>query len=59
MNNTEPDIEGNLITVHDMPLAQVILLDEDDGALAHAIRRVRDEAERRPHETIAAFQNFI
>jgi FXSXX-COOH protein len=54
-----PDVEGHLVDLDAIPLAQVLGLDEDDSVLANSIRRVIDAAQRQPQDTVAAFNNYI
>lgn len=59
MKKVGPDVEGQLVDLDDLPLAQVLLLDEDESVLANSIRRVIDAAQRHPRDTVAAFNNYI
>ncbi|MDG4833524.1 hypothetical protein O7627_30075 [Solwaraspora sp. WMMD1047] len=54
-----PDVEGHLVDLDLIPLAQVLDLDENDSVLANSIRRVIDAAQRQPQDTVAAFNNYI
>jgi hypothetical protein len=59
MSNPEPDIEGTLVEVDEMLLAQVLIADETDTVLANSLRRIVDGAHQQPQDTIAAFDNSI
>jgi FXSXX-COOH protein len=59
MDDVEPEIEGNLAELNEMPLAQVLLLDDRDTVLANSLRRIVDGAGRRAADTVAAFNNYI
>jgi FXSXX-COOH protein len=59
MDRVEPDVEGQLPDLDEIPLAQLLVLDEDDSVLANSIRRVLDAARRHPQDTVAAFNNYV
>ncbi len=50
------DIVSPLPDLTDLALREVLAA--DDSALAHALRRVRDEAEH-PQDVVAGFQNVM
>lgn len=59
MENVGPDVEGHLVDLDDIPLAEVLVLDENESVLANSIRRVIDAAQRHPEDIVAAFNNYI
>jgi len=59
MNKVGPDVEGDLRDLDDIPLAQVLLPDEQKSVLANSIRRVIDAAQRHPWDTVAEFNNYM
>jgi hypothetical protein len=59
MSDPEPEIEGSLAELDDMPLAQVLIADGTDTVLANSLRRIIDGANQLPQDTIAAFNNYI
>jgi hypothetical protein len=59
MNKVGPDVEEDLRDLDDIPLAQVLLPDEQKSVLANSIRRVIDAAQRHPRDTVAEFNNYM
>lgn len=57
MESLEPDIEGYLIKLDDVPLDEI--LQRRDGALTHAVRRIVESTSGGPHDVVAAFNNYI
>lgn len=59
MESVGLDVEEHLDGLDGIPLAQVLVLDENDSVLANSIRRVIDAVERHPQDTVAAFNNYV
>ncbi len=59
MDRMGPDVERNLASLDDLPLAQMVAMYENDTVLANSIQRVLDAARSDPRDTVAAFNNYV
>jgi FXSXX-COOH protein len=56
MDAAEPDVEGYLLKLDDLPLDSVLQV--NDTVLAHAVRQVIETAWETPNP-VSAFNNYI
>jgi FXSXX-COOH protein len=60
MDRVGPDVERNLASLDDLPLAQMVAMYEnEETVLANSIQRVLDAARSDPRDTVAAFNNYV